>query len=92
MPALDTLFNAFVTLLVTIEPPGLAPLFLVLTRGMNREQRGQVALRASIIGFVVLAVFAVAGAAILAVFGITLPAFRVAGGMLLFYIAFEMIF
>ncbi len=50
------------------------------------------AVRASVIGFAVLALFAIAGAAILTVFGITLPAFRVAGGLLLFFIAFEMIF
>lgn len=92
MPGFETLFNAFVTLLVTIDPPGLAPLFLALTGGMNRTERWQVASRASVIGFAVLAVFAVAGAAILAMFGITLPAFRVAGGLLLFWIAFEMIF
>ena len=92
MPGFETLFNAFVTLLVTIDPPGLAPLFLALTGGMNRAERFQVSLRASTIGFVVLAVFAVAGAAILSMFGITLPAFRVAGGLLLFWIAFEMIF
>jgi multiple antibiotic resistance protein len=92
MPTLDAIFNAFVTLLVTIDPPGLAPLFLVLTAGMNRAQRMQVAVRASVTAFVVLALFAVAGASILGVFGITLPAFRVAGGLLLFYIAFEMIF
>jgi multiple antibiotic resistance protein len=92
MPGLDAIFNAFVTILVTIDPPGLAPLFLVLTSGMNRGERMQVSVRASIIGFAVLALFAVAGAEILGVFGITLPAFRVAGGLLLFYIAFEMIF
>ena len=92
MPSADSVFNAFVTILVTIDPPGLAPLFLVLTKGMNRSERQQVGLRASIIGFLVLALFALAGAAILSVFGITLPAFRVAGGLLLFYIAFEMIF
>lgn len=92
MPSFDVLLNAFVTLLVTIDPPGLAPLFLALTGGMNRAERFQVSLRASTIGFVVLAVFAVAGAAILSMFGITLPAFRVAGGLLLFWIAFEMIF
>lgn len=92
MPTIESLFNAFVTVLVTIDPPGLAPLFLALTRGMNRSERAQVALRASVIGFAVLALFAVAGASILAMFGITLPAFRVAGGLLLFYIAFEMIF
>lgn len=92
MPSLDQIFNAFVTILVTIDPPGLAPLFLALTRGMNRAERQQVALRASVIGFLLLALFALAGAAILSVFGITLPAFRVAGGLLLFFIAFEMVF
>ena len=92
MPGFESLFNAFVTLLVTIDPAGLAPIFLAVTRGMSRDQRRQVSLRASIIGFGVLALFAVAGAAILSVFGITLPAFRVAGGFLLFFIAFEMIF
>lgn len=92
MPSYDSLFNAFVTMLVTIDPPGLAPLFLALTRGMTRDQRRQVGLRASIIGFLVLTLFALAGAVILSVFGITLPAFRVAGGLLLFFISFEMIF
>lgn len=92
MPSLESLFNAFVTLLVTIDPPGLAPLFLAVTRGMNREQRSQVSIRASVIGFLVLALFALAGSAILSAFGITLPAFRIAGGMLLFFIAFEMVF
>jgi multiple antibiotic resistance protein len=92
MPNFDSLFNAFVTILVTIDPPGLAPLFLAVTRGMNREQRSQVSIRASIIGFAVIALFAIAGASILTVFGITLPAFRVAGGFLLFFIAFEMVF
>jgi multiple antibiotic resistance protein len=92
MPSYDSLFNAFVTILVTIDPPGLAPLFLALTRGMNRDERYQVSIRASIIGFAVMALFAIAGAAILSVFGITLPAFRIAGGFLLFFIAFEMVF
>jgi multiple antibiotic resistance protein len=88
----DTVLNAFVTLMVTIDPPGLAPLFLALTTGMNRAERSQVALRSSLTAFIVLTVFAVAGAQILALFGITLGAFRIAGGLLLFWIAFEMIF
>ena len=92
MPSYDSFFNAFVTLLVTIDPPGLAPLFLSVTRGMNRDERRQVSVRASVIGFSVMALFALAGALILSVFGITLPAFRVAGGLLLFFIAFEMVF
>jgi multiple antibiotic resistance protein len=92
MPGQDVLLNAFVTMLVTIDPPGLAPLFLALTAGMNRAERMQVAVRASLIGLGTLALFALAGAVILSLFGITLPAFRVAGGLLLFHIAFEMIF
>lgn len=92
MPNYDSIFNAFLTILVTIDPPGLAPLFLALTSGMNRDERHQVSVRATLIAFGVLALFAIAGASILSLFGITLPAFRVAGGFLLFYIAFEMIF
>lgn len=78
--------------MVTIDPPGLAPLFLAVTVGMDRRQRAQVAQRASIIAFCVLTLFAIAGAQIMALFGITIGAFRVAGGVLLFWIAFEMIF
>lgn len=89
---LDHALSAFVTLFVTIDPPGLAPLFLALTAGMSRAERAQVAMRATLIAFGVLVLFAVAGIGILSVFGITLPAFRIAGGVLLFYIAFEMIF
>lgn len=86
------LISAFVTLFVTIDPLGLAPLFLAVTAGMTSGERRQIALRASLTAFAVLMLFAVAGTTILEVFGITLPAFRIAGGLLLFYIAFEMIF
>lgn len=92
MPTYDTLLNALATLMVTIDPAGLAPLFLALTRGMTRKDRGQVAARASVISACVLVLFAVAGTGILNLFGITIGAFRVAGGLLLFWIAFEMIF
>lgn len=92
MPGFEAMLNALVTLLVTVDPPGLAPLFLGVTAGMNRAERGQVAVRACLIGLLVLTVFALAGSVILSVLGITLPAFRVAGGLLLFWIAFEMIF
>lgn len=90
--SMDLLINSIVTLFVTIDPPGLAPLFLAVTTGMNRAERKQVALRASVIAFAVFLVFALAGTLILKLFGITLPAFRVAGGLLLFWIAFEMVF
>lgn len=92
MPSYDILLNAFITIMVTIDPPGLAPLYLAVTRGMDRGQRAQVSIRASIIAFGILASFALIGSAILSLLGITLPAFRVAGGLLLFFIAFEMVF
>ncbi|MVA23463.1 MarC family protein [Agrobacterium vitis] len=92
MTNVELLLNAFTTLLVTLDPPGLAPLFLGLTRGMTRQQRKQVALRGAAIAFGILAVFAVFGASILEALGISIGAFRIAGGLMLFAIAFEMIF
>jgi len=89
---MQELISAFVTLFVTIDPPGLAPLFLGVTAGMTRGERRQIALRASLTAFAILLLFAIAGTAILAVFGITIHSFRIAGGLLLFFIAFEMIF
>lgn len=89
---IELMINAVVTLLVTIDPAGLAPLFLAVTGGMDSAQRKNVALRSALIGFSILFVFVIAGSGILTLFGITLPAFRIAGGLLLFWIAFEMIF
>ncbi|MEM0898456.1 MAG: MarC family protein [Pseudomonadota bacterium] len=88
----DLLINAFITLLVTIDPIGLAPLFLALTTGMDRKQRRETGTRAIWLAMIIMTVFTIAGAAILSVFGVSLAAFRVAGGLLLFFIAFEMIF
>lgn len=92
MASSDTLINAFTTLLVTVDAPGLAPLFIGLTAGMNRSERKQVALRGSLIAFFILAAFALFGASVLGVLGISIGAFRIAGGLLLFWIAFEMVF
>lgn len=92
MPEFEQILNAFITLLVTVDPPGLAPVFLALTSGMNRHERNQVAARASVIAFLILMTFALFGKAILDALGITVSAFRVAGGLLLFVIAFDMIF
>ena len=90
--ALDFLKTALVTLLVTLDPPGLAPLFIGLTLGMTRAAKREVALRASVIAFVILAAFARGGRVVLGALGVTIPAFRIAGGLLLFYIAFDMVF
>lgn len=92
MASADSIMSAFTTLLVTLDPPGLAPIFLGLTAGMDKIARRQVALRGALIAFGILATFAIFGAAILSVLGISMGAFRIAGGLLLFWIAFEMIF
>jgi multiple antibiotic resistance protein len=89
---LDFLKTALVTLLVTLDPPGLAPVFIGLTLGMSSGQRREVALRACLIAFAILAFFAFAGRFVMDALGVSMPAFRIAGGFLLFYIAFDMIF
>jgi len=92
MPSIDTLLNAFITLLVTVDPIGNAPLFLGLTAGLAATQRRRIAVRGSVIAFFILALFALSGTAVLDGMGITIDAFRVAGGLLLFFTAFEMIY
>ena len=89
---IDFLTSALVTLLVTVDPPGLAPIFLGITPGMSATERKQVALRACVIATCIMAASGIVGAQLLSALGITLPAFRIAGGLLLFWIAFEMVF
>ena len=89
---LEFLKTAFVTMLVTLDPPGLAPVFIGLTLGMTRAAQREVTLRATVIAFAILAAFAFGGGAVMDALGISIPAFRIAGGLLLFYIAFDMIF
>ncbi len=90
--SLELLTSALVTLLVTVDPPGLAPIFLALTVGMTGAERRSVAVRACLIATVILAASALAGDWLLRQLGITLPAFRIAGGLFLFWVAFEMVF
>jgi multiple antibiotic resistance protein len=89
---MDFAASALVTLLVTLDPPGLAPIFLSLTRGMTAAQRRQVAWRACLIALGLMAFFGLAGDLVLTALGVSMPAFRVAGGLLLFWIAFDMVF
>ncbi len=92
MLSYDVILNAFVTLFVTVDPIGNAPLFLGLTVGMTSMDRRVVAIRGCLVALLILALFAITGTAILDAMGITIDAFRVAGGLLLFYTAFEMIY
>lgn len=89
---LDILVPAFVTLFVIIDPIGLAPLFIALTHGMTPDERERVGRRALILSFVLLAAFGVFGERLLTAIGISLPAFRISGGLLLFLTALDMLF
>lgn len=86
------LITAFATLFVVIDPPGLVPLFIALTQGMDNEHRRRMARRACVIAFVLLTLFGLMGEALLGFIGISMPAFRIAGGILLFLTALDMLF
>jgi len=87
----DYLLSHFVTLFVVVDPIGLAPIFLAVTHGLPHSARRQIALRACMIAGLVLAGFALGGDWLLGELGITIPAFRIAGGLLLFATAFDMV-
>ena len=86
------LITAFTALFVVIDPIGLMPLFITLTQGADARHRRGIAIRACLIAFALLAVFTVFGEAVLGFIGISMPAFRVAGGALLFLTALDMLF
>ena len=89
---LDFLVSALVTLFVVVDPVGLTPAYLGITTGLPRAARRQVALRACLIAFTILTGAALIGDWLLRMMSISLPAFRIAGGLLLFSIASEMVF
>lgn len=84
--------TAFVALFVVIDPIGLTPLYIALTRGMTPEQRYRVGVRALVVAFGLLLVFSLTGQALLSAIGIGIPAFRISGGILLFLTAIDMLF
>lgn len=88
----ELLLNGFVTLFVIIDPIGLAPIFIGLTPGVPAHLRRKIALNACLIAFGILALFALIGLPLIQALGISLGAFRVAGGLFLFWIAFELVF
>jgi multiple antibiotic resistance protein len=91
---MDTAFliSAFVTLFVVIDPIGLTPVFIALTPGMTAQQRLAIAIRATVIAAGLLFLFAFLGEQVLGFIGISMPAFRIAGGILLFLTALDMLF
>src|SRR6476659_5461483 len=84
--------SALITFLVIIDPPGCAPIFASLTKGATHVHRRAMAIRSSLIAWAILMFFAVLGRPLLHWLGISLASFRIAGGILLFYIAVDMVF
>src|ERR687897_3957965 len=84
--------SALVTFLVIIDPPGCAPIFAGLTRGTTAAHRRAMAVRSSLIAWAILMFFALFGRPMLQALGISLASFRIAGGVMLFMIALDMVF
>jgi len=89
---LEFAFNSLVTLLVVVDPLGLAPIYAALTKGYPEKRKREAAIRGTVLGSAILFLFALAGDALLEALGIGIPAFRIAGGILLFLLALDMIF
>jgi len=89
---LDIFVPAFVTLLVAIDPPGCVPIFASLTAGTSRAHQRTMAIRSVLIAAALLLAFAFVGDPLLGALGISMDAFRTAGGILLFLIALDMVF
>ncbi len=88
----ELFLSAFVTLFVVIDPPGCAPIYAGLTKGATAAQARSMALRATMIASAILLVFALFGQELLGALHIELDSFRIAGGLMLFFIAFDMVF
>jgi len=84
--------SSFVTLFVVIDPPGCVPIFSSITSGTSAAHRRSMALRSVLIASGVLVAFALGGEAFLGALGISLAAFKIAGGIMVFLIAIDMVF
>ena len=88
----ELFISAFVTLFVVIDPPGCAPIYASLTSSASAAHRRAMAVRAVGIAAVILLIFALWGKQLLGILGIALDSFRIAGGIMLFMIAMDMVF
>jgi multiple antibiotic resistance protein len=89
---IELFLSAFITLFVVIDPPGCAPIYAGLTKGATAAQSRIMATRACVIAAIILLIFALFGQDLLAALHIELDSFRIAGGIMLFLIALDMVF
>lgn len=89
---LEVGINSFLLLFVTLDPIGVTPMFAALSAHLSEPARQRTATRAVLLAAAILLVFGLGGAHLLAALGIGLPAFRIAGGSLLFLLAIDMVF
>jgi multiple antibiotic resistance protein len=89
---IELFVSSFITFFVVIDPPGCAPIFAGLTAGTTPMHRRVMAVRAVLVAGLILIGFALFGEALLRALGISLNAFKIAGGIMLFLIALEMVF
>ncbi|GGL79844.1 MarC family protein [Wenxinia marina] len=87
-----SLITAFTTLFVIIDAPGMVPLFIALTHDNSAAERRAIGVRACLVAAALMTAFLFLGEAVLGFIGISIPAFRVAGGVLLFLTALDMLF
>src|SRR4051794_22333352 len=87
---LDFALTAIASILFVVDPPGALPTYLVMSQGDDPAKRRPTAWRASLVATVTLAVFGGASNILLRLFGLTMPAFQIAGGLLLFLVALDM--
>ena len=89
---LEDFATSFATMFVMIDPIGLAPMFAALTAGMALRARMMIALRGIGVAALILVIFALVGDQFLQIIGVSMPAFRIAGGLMLFLLSVEMLF
>ena len=89
---LEKFINMFIVLFVVVDPIGVTPMFGALTRGGSHAYRQRMAFKGTALAAVILLIFAFMGDWLLKVLGISIPAFKIAGGILLFLIAIDMVF
>ncbi|MFT5540316.1 MAG: multiple antibiotic resistance protein, partial [Alphaproteobacteria bacterium] len=89
---IELALSAFVTLFVVLDPPGMAPIFAALTERETDSYRRKLALRGTLLAGIILIGFAFVGEWVFRMLGVTIDSFRIAGGLLLFMVAVDMLF